>query len=96
MTPKKEMFLGIGIGLLTAFLISFVVFITSNPGFTAADYFNIYVNGKLLAPILSVALVGNLGLFFLFIKFDKDMISKGILTATMVCGVIIFLLKFVI
>ncbi len=94
MSPKKEIYIGIGIGLLTAFLISFVVFLSSNPGFTAADYFNIYVNGKLLAPILSVALVGNLGLFFLFIKLDKDMISKGILTATMIAGVLIFILKF--
>lgn len=94
MNGRKQIYLGIGIGLLTAFLISFVVFLTSNPGFTAADYFNIYVNGKLLAPILSVALLGNLGLFFLFIKLDRDLISKGILAATMICGLIIFILKF--
>jgi len=94
MNGRKQIYLGIGIGLLTAFLISFVVFLTSNPGFTAADYFNIYVNGKLLAPILSVALLGNLGLFFLFIKLDRDLISKGILAATMICGLLIFVLKF--
>jgi hypothetical protein len=94
MNGRKQIYLGIGIGLLTAFLISFVVFLTSNPGFTAADYFNIYVNGKLLAPILSVALLGNLGLFFLFIKLDRDLISKGILAATMICGLLIFILKF--
>lgn len=94
MNGRKQIYLGIGIGLLTAFLISFVVFLTSNPGFTASDYFNIYVNGKLLAPILSVALLGNLGLFFLFIKLDRDLISKGILAATMICGLVIFILKF--
>lgn len=88
------MFLGIGLGLLTSFLISFVVFLSSNPGFTAADYFNIYVNGKILAPVLSVALLGNLGLFFLFLRLDKDPISKGLLTATMIVGVVIFILKF--
>ena len=60
--------LGLGLGILTSFLISFVVFLSSNPGFTASDYFNIYVNGKILAPVLSVALVGNLGLFFLFLR----------------------------
>ena len=95
MSPKKQLSLGIGLGLLTSFLISFVVFLSSNPGFTAADYFNIYVNGKILAPVLSVALVGNLGLFFLFLRLDKDMISKGILSATMLVGVLIFILKFI-
>jgi hypothetical protein len=94
MSPKKQLSLGIGLGLLTSFLISFVVFLSSNPGFTAADYFNIYVNGKILAPVLSVALVGNLGLFFLFLRLDKDLISKGILSATMLVGVLIFILKF--
>jgi hypothetical protein len=94
MNPKKQVLIGLGLGLLTSFLISFVVFLGSNPGFTAADYFNIYVNGKILAPVLSVALVGNLGLFFLFLRLDKDMISKGILSATMLVGVLIFILKF--
>ena len=95
MNQRKQVVLGLVLGLLASFLISFVVFLSSNPGFTAADYFNIYVNGKILAPVLSVALVGNLGLFFLFLRLDKDMISKGILSATMLVGVLIFILKFI-
>jgi hypothetical protein len=94
MNPRKQLLIGILIGVLTAFLISFVVFLATNPGFTFADYFNIYVNGKLLTPILSVALLGNLALFFLFLKLNKDMISKGILTSTMIVGIVIFVLKF--
>ncbi len=94
MSMRQQMLIGILIGLFSAFLFSLLVFIGTNPGFTFADYFNIYVNGKLLAPILSIALVGNLGLFFLFLKFDRDMISKGILASTMIVGVLIFILKF--
>ncbi len=94
MSPRQQLWIGLGIGLFTAFLVSFLVFIGTNPGFTVRDYFNIYVNGKLLAPILSVALVGNLGLFFLFLKLNKDIISKGILGSTVIVGVIIFILKF--
>jgi hypothetical protein len=94
MNPRKQLLLGLGLGILTSFLISFVVFLSSNPGFTASDYFNIYVNGKILAPVLSVALVGNLGLFFLFLRLEKDLISKGILSATMLVGVVIAVLKF--
>lgn len=94
MSPKRELILGVSLGCLTAFVVSFITFFASNPGFKFADYFNIYVNGHLLAPILSVSLVGNLGLFFLFLKFDKDLISKGILMATIFVGIIIFVLKF--
>lgn len=95
MNPKRQVWIGIIMGLFTSFLISFLVFVSTNPGFTFADYFNIYVNGKLLAPILSVALLGNLGLFFLFLKLEKDMISRGILASTMIIGVMIFVLKFI-
>jgi len=95
MNHRKQLLIGLLIGLFAAFLISFIVFLGTNPGFTFADYFNIYVNGKLLAPILSVALVGNLGLFFLFLKIDKDTISRGILASTIIVGVLIFILKFI-
>ncbi len=95
MNTRKQVLIGLLIGLFTAFLISFIVFIGTNPGFTFADYFDIYVNGKLLAPILSVALVGNLGLFFLFLKLDRDAISRGILGSTMIVGILIFVLKFI-
>ncbi|MFM6982903.1 MAG: hypothetical protein ACKOXF_02130 [Chitinophagaceae bacterium] len=94
MSDKKQFYIGLSLGIFTAFIISLIVFLTSNPGFSVADYFNIFVNGKILSPILSIALVGNLALFFLFLKFDKDLISKGILAATMVVGVLIFIMKF--
>lgn len=94
MSDKKQFYIGLSLGIFTSFIISLIVFLTSNPGFSVADYFNIFVNGKILSPILSIALVGNLALFFLFLKFDKDFISKGILAATMVVGVLIFIMKF--
>jgi hypothetical protein len=94
MSNKKQFYTGLGLGIFTSFIISLIVFLSSNPGFSVGDYFNIFVNGKILSPILSIALVGNLGLFFLFLKFDKDLVSKGILAATMVVGLLIFIMKF--
>lgn len=90
---KKQIFYGFIIGLTSTFIISFLTFINTNPGLTTSDYFNIFVYGKLISPILSIALVGNLGLFFLFLKFNKDFISRGILISTVFVGVIIFLIK---
>ena len=37
--------------------------------------------------------MGNLGLFFLFLKLNKDFISRGILIATVFVGIIIFFIK---
>jgi hypothetical protein len=95
MSTKKEIYIGLILGIGTSFLISLISFLYTNPGFSSADYFDIFVNGKILAPLLSVALVGNLGLFFLFLKLNKDNISRGILAATMVVGVFIFIMKFI-
>lgn len=94
MSARKQIWLGFGIGVLTVFLISLAAFLRSNPGFTVSDYFSIFVNGKVLAPLLSVALIGNLAVFFFFININKDYISRGILIATMMIGVLILILKF--
>ena len=94
MSPRKQLFLGLGMGLMTAFIVSIIVFLKTNPGLSAKDYFNVFVYSKLLAGILSVSLIANLGLFYLFLKLDKDQISKGVLAATVIVGILIFIMKF--
>lgn len=49
MSDKKQFYVGLGLGIFTAFIISLIVFLTSNPGFSVSDYFNIFVNGKILS-----------------------------------------------
>lgn len=91
---RKQLYTGIILGVLSAFLISLVIFFVSNPGLDLAEYFKIFYSGAVLTPILSVSLLGNFVLFFIFLKLNKDMVSKGILTATIGVGVFIFILKF--
>ena len=90
---KKQILLGFLIGITSTFIISFLTFINTNPGLSISEYFNIFIYGKLISPILSIALMGNLGLFFLFLKLNKDFISRGILIATVFVGIIIFCIK---
>lgn len=94
MNARSQIWMGLGMGLLTAFVVSLVVFLRTNPGLSAADYFNFFVYSKLLSGILSVSLIANLGLFYLFLKLDKDQISKGVLAATVIVGILIFIMKF--
>ena len=47
-----------------------------------------------LPKIISLSLLGNLALFFLKLKFNKDQQSRGILFSTFLYGVVIVILKF--
>ncbi|MCW5897800.1 MAG: hypothetical protein KIT10_00910 [Flavobacteriales bacterium] len=46
------------------------------------------------APILSLSLIANLAPFFLFDRYDKHKAMRGVITATLVYGVIIVVLVF--
>jgi hypothetical protein len=92
---NKDLIFGIIIGVFIAFLISYIIFLNTNPGLSTLDYFNVFVYGKIIAPILSMALLGNLAVFFLFLKLNKDLISKGILIATILVGFLVFIIKFI-
>lgn len=96
MTQKQETITGVAIGFVLVLLISMLVFLQSNPGFSLADYFEIFVNGNILVPTLSISLLGNLAAFYIFLNLNKDAISRGILIATVLVGVFILLLKLLI
>lgn len=91
---KKQLIIGTVIGLSSAFLLSFILFLFTKDRYGIEDYFYIYYSPAMMVPILSISLLGNFVLFFLFLKLNKDMVSKGILTATFVVGIFIFIMKF--
>lgn len=93
MSARKQLISGIAMGILIPFIISSVVFLETNPNLEYKEYFNIYLHGQLLAAILSLSLLGNLGLFFLFLKLEREMISRGIVASTLLVGVLILILK---
>lgn len=87
---------GIAMGIFIPFIISSVVFVKTNPNLAYKEYFNIYLHGQILAAILSLSLLGNLALFFLFLKLEKEMISRGIVASTLLVGAIILVLKIIV
>lgn len=46
------------------------------------------------APIIALSLVGNLGLFFLFLRFNRLWASRGVMMAMLVYGIVMLYLKF--
>ena len=97
MSVKQELILGVIIGIVLAFVLAIIVFFKTNPeGMLIKEYFNIFVNGQILVPVLTISLLANFALFFVLLRFNKDNISRGIMIATMVVGLFIIILKFLI
>ena len=90
---KKEVLIGFITGVLTSLIFSSIIFISNNPGLPGDEYMKIYLKGKLIVPVISISLLANFALFFIFLKFNKDEISKGILFATFMIGVVVLVLK---
>jgi hypothetical protein len=89
-----HVFLGFLLGVIApsiAILIFYYLnFSTSDLG----SFLNLSVKEKLLSPLLSLCLVVNLGVFYLFIHFEKLFSARGVILATFLFGFIIVLLKF--
>ncbi len=94
MNQRKEILLGFGIGILLEIILCIILYFSFNPGnLRLSEYFNFFANSNLLVPVLTISLLANFALFFLLLKFNKDYISKGIMIATMIIGVLIIIIK---
>lgn len=94
MTPKKEILLGIFLGILIASIFVVIISFSMAPsGMPLKEFFGIFFKGNVYVPVLSFALFPNIALFFILLKFNKDNYSKGLMVATMLIGAIILILK---
>ncbi|MCX6228428.1 MAG: hypothetical protein NTV75_04515 [Bacteroidia bacterium] len=85
-------------GLLVGFLmpiLSFVMYYMFRFGHTTfLDYIHILIESKKIANVLSLSVLPNLAPFMLLINSSRYSSGRGVLAATIVLGVIIFILKF--
>jgi len=84
--------------LLVGFLmpiLSFVMYYMFRFGHTTfLDYIHILIESKKIANVLSLSVLPNLAPFMLLINSSRYSSGRGVLAATIVLGVIIFILKF--
>jgi hypothetical protein len=86
---------GLVVGLITPILsfLLYYIFRFGQYGFT--DYLGFLIESKKLVNVSSLAVLPNLAPFMLFINSGRYSSGRGVLTATIVLGVIIFIWKFV-
>ncbi len=86
--------LGLAGGLIVPVIVLFLVFFIKFEDYTIKQYFNFLFRMQVLTNVLSLCVIPNLALFFIFIWMNKMMSARGVLLATFIFAFIIFGIKF--
>lgn len=84
---------GIAVGLISPILFFLLYYIFRFGQYGFADYLQFLVESKKLANVLSLTVLPNLAPFMLFINSNRYSSGRGVLGATVVIGIIIFIIK---
>jgi len=90
----NKIWIGIVIGLFTAVLSIFILYLVRYTNMNLGDYFVLlYRSKRLLSPIVSIAGVPNLIIFFLFLNRHKYKTARGIIMATFILALMVVFIK---
>ena len=96
---KTLFFNKVAYGLLVGFVspvVFFLIYYIFRFGqYSFTDYLQFLVGSKKLVSVLSLTVLPNLGPFMLFINSNRYSSGRGVLAATVILGVIIFIMKFI-
>jgi hypothetical protein len=88
------------LGLALGFVVPIIALVLFNSSITRNDslisFINNLISKNILASVISVTVLPNLALFFLFLKLNRVKTVKGILTSTVILAIIVFIAKFAI
>ena len=88
--------LGFMLGILAPLLTFFVVYLVAFRGMTFAEYLDLLIYRKKLSSIISLSVIPNLLLFFIFIWLNYLYSARGALAATIVFALVVVITKFLI
>lgn len=95
MKLKDHILVGIPSGLIGPIVGIFCFYWYKFSHTALVDFFNMAAEKNLLSPLLSLCVIINLGIFYLFIRVDYLHAARGVIFSTFVYGLIIMVLKFV-
>ncbi|WP_212002154.1 hypothetical protein [Chitinophaga sp. HK235] len=99
MLKKDNLSLGIVLGLITplvAFFLYYFFLIRPHNNMGLGQFFNILKDNRQMIPkIVSICLLLNGLVFFLYTRTRKDITAKGIFLVTMLYAIAILLLKLI-
>jgi hypothetical protein len=89
-----NIYLGIISGLLVPVIVLLVVFLYKFKDYTLAEFFDFLKTMKVLSKMVSLCIIPNLLIFFIYIWTDNDRSARGVLGATFFWALIVVILKF--
>lgn len=90
---NKQLLTGSILGLIIPILGIILFWLAKYADWNFFEFIRLAYNRGLLAAIISVTLVPNLGVFFYFMQQDKIKGSQGVILASILWGALIVILK---
>ena len=90
----KQMAAGFIIGMVIPALLILAIHAAKFGEQSFQNFAEAAIKEGVAAPIIALSLVGNLGLFFLFLRFNRLWASRGVMMAMLVYGFVMLYLKF--
>lgn len=96
-TKLNSIWIGLLIGFLTPIITLIIVYFTTfkNKGYTPAEFWDFLILMGIFGKLLSLCVVPNLAVFFVFIWRNLLLSARGVLAATLITAIIIIFYKFV-
>jgi len=85
--------LGVILGLVSPLFTLMVYYLIYYRQMRLSNFFDYLNSGNIFIPVLSLCVVTNLLVFFIFIWTKKDKSARGVLTATVIYAIYVAIMK---
>ena len=91
----NKIIFGLLVGFISPVVFFLIYYIFRFEQYSFTEYIRILVESKKLVNVLSLTVLPNLGPFMLFINSNRYSSGRGVLAATIILGIVIFILKLI-
>lgn len=92
-SATNNLWMGTAIGLIVPFVVVFIFFKLKFPNHTIQYIIDYSLQMQALPKIISLCVIPNLGIFFLFMKVNYLFSARGIILATFIMTLFVLVLK---
>lgn len=96
MNKFDKLYIGIITGIIAPLTGVFIFYAINFSGEPIMEFLTESIKNKLLSPLLSLCAVINLGLFYLYLQFNYLYNARGVILSTLLLGLAIVSIKFLI
>jgi len=85
---------GIISGFLLPFVVGFIIFLFTSKSQSLGQYLSRIVGASIITQSITLCVFPNIAIFLLFNRYDMLRASRGVLAATIVWAIAMFIIKF--